>query len=552
MTASGQVGVEQLLDRANAAMTDGRWPDARELLEQAREIEQSGRVYEDLGWVGWWLADESLTIESREKAHDLYLDEDDVFNAANVAAWLAGDHSDYRGDELVARGWLQRAHRLIDDHETVEQHGWLALIDCSFLLHLDYDVEAVLAPARRAQEIGRQFGVLDQVTVGLAYEGLALIGEGKMNEGLARIDEAASITAVERMKLPVTSSWAYCCMLSACDGLGDFSRSRQFCQAMRAQTERLGGRQLTGICRTSYGRILTTGGDWSTAGDELEAAVADLASSRPAMAPTGRFHLGALRMRQGRIDEARELLDEAGTYGLIGTGELHLADGEFEEAADLASRVLRNFPKASFTDRLPALELLVRASLGRDDLETARETEERIATSAAECGTPYVLGRASLIRAELLEATGSFDQARIAAEDAIDRFAESSAPYDRARAKIRLAGVLERLDRETKAKEQVERARSIFESLGAVREVAVCDDLLARPEADGDRAIGDLTSREIEVLRLVARGMSDTEIAGELIVSPHTVHRHVANIRTKLRLPSRTAAVAWASSHDLL
>ena len=58
--------------------------------------------------------------------------------------------------------------------------------------------------------------------------------------------------------------------------------------------------------------------------------------------------------------------------------------------------------------------------------------------------------------------------------------------------------------------------------------------------------------REVEILRLVAEGLSDSEIAGRLFVSPHTVHRHVANIRTKLRAPSRAAAVAHATRAGLL
>jgi DNA-binding NarL/FixJ family response regulator len=65
-------------------------------------------------------------------------------------------------------------------------------------------------------------------------------------------------------------------------------------------------------------------------------------------------------------------------------------------------------------------------------------------------------------------------------------------------------------------------------------------------------ALGELTSRELEVMRLVAQGLSDAEIAERLVVSPHTVHRHVANVRSKLRLPSRAAAVAYASRAGLL
>ena len=61
-----------------------------------------------------------------------------------------------------------------------------------------------------------------------------------------------------------------------------------------------------------------------------------------------------------------------------------------------------------------------------------------------------------------------------------------------------------------------------------------------------------LTPRELEVLRLVARGMSDKEIATNLGLSAHTVHRHLSNILTRLNVPSRAAAVAYAARNDLI
>ncbi|HKZ13094.1 MAG TPA: alpha/beta fold hydrolase [Solirubrobacterales bacterium] len=63
---------------------------------------------------------------------------------------------------------------------------------------------------------------------------------------------------------------------------------------------------------------------------------------------------------------------------------------------------------------------------------------------------------------------------------------------------------------------------------------------------------GDLTKRETEILGLIAGGLSDREIADRLVLSPHTVHRHVANVRTKLGLPTRAAAVAAAAKRGLL
>ena len=70
--------------------------------------------------------------------------------------------------------------------------------------------------------------------------------------------------------------------------------------------------------------------------------------------------------------------------------------------------------------------------------------------------------------------------------------------------------------------------------------------------AAGDASESKLSAREIEVLRLVAEGLSDKEIAERLFLSGHTVHRHISNIRTKLGLPSRAAAVAWVAKSGIL
>jgi pimeloyl-ACP methyl ester carboxylesterase/DNA-binding CsgD family transcriptional regulator len=74
----------------------------------------------------------------------------------------------------------------------------------------------------------------------------------------------------------------------------------------------------------------------------------------------------------------------------------------------------------------------------------------------------------------------------------------------------------------------------------------------APPAPRGASGDGPLTDRELAVLRLVAEGLSDAEIGERLVVSPHTVHRHVANIRSKLRQPSRAAAVARAARLGLI
>jgi ATP/maltotriose-dependent transcriptional regulator MalT len=126
---------------------------------------------------------------------------------------------------------------------------------------------------------------------------------------------------------------------------------------------------------------------------------------------------------------------------------------------------------------------------------------------------------------------------------------ELDAPYEEARARALVAEACRALGDEEAATLELDAARELFRELGAVPDLARVESL-AKPA--GDRDAHGLTGRELEVLRLVAAGMSNREIASELVVSEHTVARHLQNIFTKLRISSRTAAAAFAYEHDLV
>ncbi|MGZ5338766.1 MAG: LuxR C-terminal-related transcriptional regulator [Thermoleophilaceae bacterium] len=532
------------------ALSRGDWTDARGQFEGALEAEKSGEAWEGLGWAGWWLADEELTFRARQSAFRAYRDAGDPASAARVAAWIAADFREFRGEEAVGQGWLERARRLLANVPEGADHGWLAVIECDFALNVDGDPERAVTLASYAAELGRGLGVPDLEALGLALEGSALVLRGQVDEGMRRLDEASAIAAGEDLHLPVTPAWAFCCLIFACDGVGDFPRAAQWCDIMRRFSERWGGRQIMGVCRSAYGRVLATRGDWTAAEGELTAAVEDLQAARPGMASAGLVRLGELRARQGRSDEARALFEQAGAAGLVGLGELALDDGDAAGAVDAAERVLRQLHETDVLDRLPPLELLVRARADLDELEAARTAFAELTECCATVGTPYVLARSRLVAGELAVAGGHHDEARRAFEDAVDSFTAGSAPYDAAVSRLALAGALVALGRDERAASEVLAARETFERLGAARDLLRAEGAPRR--AVMPEALGELTSRELEVLRLVAQGLSDPEIAERLVVSPHTVHRHVANVRSKLRLPSRAAAVAYASRAGLL
>ncbi len=102
---------------------------------------------------------------------------------------------------------------------------------------------------------------------------------------------------------------------------------------------------------------------------------------------------------------------------------------------------------------------------------------------------------------------------------------------------------------EDAARAELAAAREVFERLGALPDLARTEALLVTTTAP---ATGGLTSREVEVLRLIARGLTNRAIAEELHISEKTVARHVSNIFLKLDLSSRSAATAYAYQHDLV
>jgi DNA-binding CsgD family transcriptional regulator len=163
-----------------------------------------------------------------------------------------------------------------------------------------------------------------------------------------------------------------------------------------------------------------------------------------------------------------------------------------------------------------------------------------------------VRGRTRLVAGQVAAARGDHEQARRACEDAVDLLVEAGAAHETALARLELAGALAALGRDEAAAAEQRIARDALVALGAERDVARARSAVSGELGAGSRSVGELTPRELEVLRLVAEGLSDAEIAERLVLSQHTVHRHVANVRAKLRLPSRAAAVAYAAQAGLL
>jgi DNA-binding CsgD family transcriptional regulator len=198
----------------------------------------------------------------------------------------------------------------------------------------------------------------------------------------------------------------------------------------------------------------------------------------------------------------------------------------------------------------------VRVHADRGDRDRATSNVDELAAIAATAATDPL--RASLRFSEgvVARARGEGEGARVAFEDAVDLWTRCGAPFEAARTRAALGLALRELDRDDDAERELGAAVAQLEGLGAdgerARTAALLDEV-RRSQASGRRTDhGALSPRELEVLRLAARGLTDPEIAERLVLSKHTVHRHMGNIRTKLNERSKAGAVARAAEQGLL
>ena len=294
-----------------------------------------------------------------------------------------------------------------------------------------------------------------------------------------------------------------------------------------------------GMCRTSYGRVLATRGDWAAADGELTRRPPTWCLAAGPAAPA-LARLGELRARQARIDEARSC-----SSGPAPGGRRAWANWPWT-AVTPPRPAMRPSGRSARWRRRPAR---ARRPAGAAGARQARPRPPRRGGDSAgrphgglrRAGNPLPRGRAP--------GSGEVAFAREISRRRGAPLRTPSTPSARrppptaAVARLGLARALATLGRDEAAAAEARAARRAF---GA----RATSSARKRPERSPN-ATGELSTREVEVLRLVARGLSDAQIAERLVISPHTVHRHVANVRAKLRLPSRAAAVAYASRANL-
>ena len=529
--------------------SSGSWSEAYAELIDADPERLGGVDLERLADAAWWLGrvDEALGVWQR--AHARLVAEEEAEAAARVAVRLAFEHGD-RDEGAVAAGWLRRAEADVEGRPVAAVHGSIALA-VGIAAVSRGDVETLMHGIERALEIARTTGDRDLEALARHGRGRALIFAGHVDEGLALLDEVMTSVVAGELSPHVTGV-IYCSVLDACLGVADLRRATEWNEAARRWCETLPPETpFTSRCRLLRAQVASLRGSWSEA--EREAAlVFDADTSEPGLAANALYETGEVRRRIGKLRAAEDAYARASELGRDpqpGLALLRLAQGRGEVAlAAIRSAVASEpFPGPGRAARLAAL---VEIALAVGDREEARRASEELAAIAS--GAEQVV----LLRAMAAESIGAVrladgepTGAAEALRGSIAAWRELRLPYETARARSLLGDALAAAGDVDGGRLELAAARSAFDRLGAVPDVQALDE---RIEGRPASRPGGLTDREVEVLRLLAKGLTNRQVAEALVLSEHTVGRHVQNIYAKLRVSTRAAATAFAFEHDLV
>ncbi len=565
MRASEQTAGERAggseLSKGRTELASGHWNRARQayaafLASSKNEPPITTEAWEGIGLAAYWLEDAAAAIEAHERAFSEYASAGAKAEAVRMALWLADDHLSLAAAPSVANGWLEKAERLARDVPGSAEWAWVPIYRGHYALQVQHGFERAILLASEGLERARQVAVPEIEVVALAVEGLALLLRGDIEEGVQRLDEA-SATAVSQGSSDLNAvAWTLCYQIQGCDSIRDFARATEWCERVLAFCERWGLKPIFNSCRLRYASVLTWQGKWAAAEAQVEGMLAQDHPLSGGLSKqsrrTGIIRLADIRRRQGRLDEAAELFQEAGEHrlALLGLAAIAFDRGQYEVAEDLSSRVLRSLPTDARAERADALVLAVQALAASGQPRKAEPLLADLETTAREVSTEPLRGAASYAKGVLAVADRRPAEALAAFEDALAHYDGAGAPHEAALVRLDLARVLRALGRDATARREAAEARDRFEELGATADLERAEQFLTGAHGLSSSAEAPdvpLSDRELEVLVLVGRGLSNPEIAKQLFLSPHTVKRHIANILKKLGCSSRAAAVAEAS-----
>ena len=525
-----------------AALHTGKWQEARSVFEAALLESETPEALEGLSQAWWWTGEENKALAFRQRAHTAFRRRGDRVRALRCALWVSDEYRNVFGDQAAANGWFSRAQRLLDDPSAAPALGWVALARASRTT----DPTSAEAQARLALAEAERWSDTELEAYALAQLGLARVTQGAVKDGLSHLDEAMAVATSQDN--PVVAGDTACSLMQAAELIGDISPFMGWASLVERYMVELGHSGLIASCGTCCGEVFAANGNWAEAESELLRTITALHQSghrsrcsHPAAA------LASLRIRQGRLEDAESILAPFANLPetIEPTAALLIAQGNPGPAVSLLGRRLRAVGDNNLRS-VPLLSLLAEAMALRGDFEGASGAAARLESIATASGLDRTKGLALLARAR----STSSDPAQAVPhyEEAVAVFDAIEAPLEAAISRVELAQLAMSTDREV-AVAETRAALGSLNRLGATHEADRAAALLRKLGVRGQtgaKGKDRLTGRETEVLDLVARGMTNSDIAQRLFISQKTAANHVSNILMKLGVRTRTEAAAVA------
>jgi DNA-binding CsgD family transcriptional regulator len=490
---------------------------------------------------------ETDAVEMLTRAHQTSMDRGDAAHAARCAVWAAFALMTL-GERARAGGWAARAKRLLDDnqHDGVER-GYLAILQALELV-AGGDTRSAERMFADAERIGERFTDRDLMSLARQARGRMLLALGQTADGVALFDEAmVAVTAGELT--PLIAGVIYCSVISACFDICDLRRAQEWTEALNDWcASRPGMVAYRGECQAHRAEILRLHGRWPEALDEARHAFDALPETKRAARGSAMYQLAEVHRHRGdftHAEEAYRAVTECGRSPHPGLALLRLAQGRNADARAAITRVMAEPVRGRA--RADVLATSVEILLACGDVAAARQAADDLKTLAASIDTPFLHGVALAAEGAVTLREGNTQAALRALRQSLAIWRDLQAPYTAARVAVLIAEACETLGDRDGAQMERAAAADVFRQLGAMPDLARCG-----PGGTAASSSPCLTAREVEVLRLVARGKTNRSIAQTLDISEKTVARHIANIFTKLDLSTRAAATAYAFTHHLV
>jgi ATP/maltotriose-dependent transcriptional regulator MalT len=353
--------------------------------------------------------------------------------------------------------------------------------------------------------------------------------------------------AVEGRLRPFSTGKVYCSLIAACEAVGDYDRAAEWTEATMRWAQQHPFAIFPGICRVHRAIVLKRRGALEEAEREAIQGCEELRHSHVANSAAAWAEVGDIRRRLGQLDRAEDAFgrsQQLGAGACGGLAVLRLAQGRVGEAMSMIKACVAG--QSNPLGRASLLAMLVQIAVAAGDLDAAHRAQTEIETSAATFGTPDLRATERSVRGRLQLAEKDPDACETL-QQAVDAWHRLNVPYEEATTRTLLGEALRNAGDDVGATASFAAAARLFDQIGA--RLDTLDD--HRGEHERDLPAG-LTEREAEVLRLVATGLTNNEIATQLFLSPKTVSRHLSNIFTKIGVSSRASATAFAAAHHLL